>query len=71
MDQHDRELLDKQLRTVYRPPRQPGLVALAIIAIFLTDMIAGGVLIGAADSHIAANGPAVAFLDTGAPIMRN
>jgi hypothetical protein len=71
MDQHDQELLDKQLRAVYQLPRQSGLIAMAIIAIFLVGMIAGNVLTYATDSQIAANGPAVAFLDTGAPITRN
>ncbi len=71
MDHHDQELLDKQLRGIYQPQQQSGLVAMAIIAIFLVGMIAGSVLTGAADSQIAASGPAVAFLDTGVPITRN
>jgi hypothetical protein len=71
MDLHDQELLDKQLRVIYQPPRQPALVAMAIVAVFLVGMIAGVVLADTTDSQIAANGPAVAFLDTGAPITRN
>ena len=71
MDQHDQELLDKQLSAIYQPPPQSGLIATAIVAIFLFGVIAGGILTDATDSQIAANGPAVAFLDTGAPITRN
>jgi hypothetical protein len=71
MDLHDQELLDKQLRIISQPARQPGIVAMAIIAVFLVGMIAGVMLADTTDSQIAANGPAVAFLDTGAPITRN
>ena len=75
MDQHDQELLDKQLRSVASPPPQAGLVAMAIVAIFLIGVIAGSVLTAATASQASApdssSGPAVAFLDTGAPITRN
>ncbi len=71
MDQHDRELLDKQLRTVYRPPLQSGPLALAIVAIFLAGLTVGTVLTRASQPQIAANGPAMAFLDNGAPVTRN
>ena len=71
MDQHDQELLDKQLRTIYQPPRQAGIVALAIVAVFLGGMIAGSLLTDVTGSQIAADGPAVAFLDTSGPITRN
>jgi hypothetical protein len=71
VDLHDQELLDKQLRIISQPSRQPGIVAIAIVAVFLVGMIAGVVLADTTDSQIAANGPAVAFLDTGAPITRN
>jgi hypothetical protein len=71
MDWHDQELLDKQLRVVSPQVRQPGLIAMAIAAIFLVGVIAGSVLTSAGDSQVAANGPAVAYLDTGTPITRN
>ncbi len=71
MDQRDQELLDKQLRTIYQPPRQPGLVALAAVAIFLAGLIAGSMLTPASAPRSAANGPAVAFLDNGVPTTRN
>jgi hypothetical protein len=70
MDRHDQELLDKQLRAIYRPPRQDGVIILAILGIFLGGMFAGSLL--TADTvSTAVNGPALAFLDAGAPITRN
>ena len=71
MDQHDRELLDKQLRTSHRPPLQSGLVATAVVVIFLAGIIVGTLLTRVGTPQNAANGPAMAFLDTGAPITRN
>jgi hypothetical protein len=71
MDQHDQELLDKQLRAIYQPPRQAGVVVLAIVAIFLGGMIAGTLLSAETAPTTAANGPALAFLDAGAPATRN
>jgi hypothetical protein len=70
MDQHDQELLDKQLRAIYQPPRQAGVVIVAILAIFLGGMIAGS-LLSVETAPTAANGPALAFLDAGAPVTRN
>jgi hypothetical protein len=72
MDSHDQELLDKQLRSIYQPPRQPGIIILGILAVFLGGMIAGGLLSAETIKPIAnANGPALAFLDAGAPVTRN
>ena len=71
MDRRDKELLDKQLRTVYRPPLRSGPVALAIVAIFLAGLTVGTLLTRVSQPQIAANGPAMAFLDTGAPVTRN
>jgi hypothetical protein len=71
MDQHDQELLDKQLKAIYQPPRQAGVVILAILGIFLGGMIAGTLLSAETTSTTAANGPALAFLDAGAPVTRN
>ena len=72
MDRHDQELLNKQLRTIYQPPRQAGVVILAIVAIFLGGMIAGSLLTAEAVPTIAAaNGPVIALLDDGAPLTRN
>ena len=71
MDRHDQELLDKQLRAIYRPPLQSGLAAMAIVTIFLVGVIAGAALTRASTPPIAANGPAIAFLDTGAAITQN
>jgi hypothetical protein len=71
MDSHDQELLDKQLRAIYQPPRQAGVVILAIVAIFLGGVIAGTLLSAETAPTTAANGPALAFLDAGAPATRN
>jgi len=75
MNHHDQELLDKQLRAIYRPPRAPGLIAAAALTIFVAGLIAGNLMTRASApqiaAQIAANGPSLAFLDTGAPITRN
>ena len=71
MDAHDQELLDKQLRGIYQPPQPAGMIAMAIVAIFLVGMIAGNVLTDASSSPTTASGPAMALLDTGAPVTRN
>jgi hypothetical protein len=73
VDPHDQELLDKQLRAIYQPPRPAaGLAIMAIVAVFLGGMIAGGLLSAATEPIVAnANGPVVAFLDAGAPVTRN
>ena len=71
MDQHDQELLDKQLRATYPSPPQPGIIVVTILAIFLGGMIMGGLLSGQTTSTTAANRIALAFLDVGTPITRN
>jgi hypothetical protein len=70
MDLHDQELLDKQLRAVYRPPRQAGIIIIAVLAVFLGGMIAGSLLTSETVSTTV-NGPALAFLDAGIPVTRN
>jgi hypothetical protein len=71
LDQHDQELLDKQLRAIYQPPRQAGIVILAILAIFLGGMVAGSLLSAEPTPKTAVGGQALAFLDAGAPVTRN
>lgn len=44
MDQGDRELLDKQLRGLYRPSRNDGVLVLAVLAMFFVGMTLGGFL---------------------------
>jgi hypothetical protein len=70
MDQHDQELLEKQTRAIYQPPRQAGVIILGVLAIFLVGMIAGS-LLTAETVPTTANGAAIAFLDAGAPVARN
>lgn len=71
MEQRDQELLTRQLRAIDRPAGPPGLIALAILGIFLVGLIAGSMLTNAGVPRIGANGSAIAFLDSGAPITRN
>jgi hypothetical protein len=43
MDRHDQELLDKQMRML-SPPRNDGVIAVMLAAMFLVGMTLGGVL---------------------------
>jgi hypothetical protein len=43
MDRHDRELLDKQMRRL-EPPRNDGVIAVMLAAMFLVGMTLGNVL---------------------------
>jgi len=43
MDRHDRELLDKQMRRL-TPPRNGGVIAVLLAAMFLVGVAIGGVL---------------------------
>jgi hypothetical protein len=43
MNQHDRELLDKQMRRL-GPPRQDGAIAVMLAAMFLIGITVGGLL---------------------------
>jgi len=43
MDRHDRELLDKQMRSL-RPPRNDGAIAVMLAAMFLIGIGVGGLL---------------------------
>jgi hypothetical protein len=44
MDPQDQELLDKQLRNLYVPPRRDGVVIAAILAVFFGGILVGGLL---------------------------
>jgi hypothetical protein len=44
MNRRDQELLDKQLSSLHLAPRHDGVMILAILAIFLVGMTAGGFL---------------------------
>ncbi len=72
MDLHDQELLDKQLRVIYQPPRQPALVGDGNCRGFSRRHDRrrrfGGYNKFAESPQTAR---AIAFLDTGAPITRN
>ncbi len=45
MDQHDRELLDKQLGRIVPAPRNDGVLMLTITAIFIAGVTLGGALV--------------------------
>lgn len=46
MDQHDWELLEKQLRRVtHKPPRDNAIIGFTVGAIFLAGMAIGGILV--------------------------
>ena len=65
MDQHDQELLDKQLGRLVPPARNDGVLFLAVLAVFFGGMALGGFLFGyeSGPTRIAANNapPALSF----------
>jgi hypothetical protein len=44
MNRRDRELLDKQLHAIYVPPRNHGVLMLAVLAVFFAGIALGGFL---------------------------
>jgi len=44
MDQRDQELLDKQFRWLKPPPRNAGVMGLAIVAVFVGGIALGGTI---------------------------
>lgn len=44
MNRRDRELLDRQLRALYIPPRSDGVLMLAVLAVFFAGIALGGFL---------------------------
>ena len=46
MDEHDRTLLDKQMRALNPAPRHDGVLILAIVTVFLGGIIIGDLLAG-------------------------
>ena len=65
MDQRDQELLEKQLHSIYVPPRNDGVLMLAVLAVFFAGIALGGFLYAYAAEplQVAANdaGPAIAM----------
>jgi hypothetical protein len=57
MNRRDQELLDKQLSSLHLTPRHDGVMILAILAVFLVGMTAGGFLYAFTDQpmRVAAN----------------
>ena len=69
MEQHDWELLDKQVRGL-RPPRNDGVIVSSVVAVFFAGMILGGLLVPHESGlmRIASNDARTAFsLSNGAP----
>jgi hypothetical protein len=46
MDQHDQELLEKQLRAINGAPPRAGVIIVTILTVFLAGMTLGGLLAG-------------------------
>jgi hypothetical protein len=44
MNRRDKELLDKQLHAIYVPPRNDGVLMLAVLAVFFAGIALGGFL---------------------------
>lgn len=44
MNRRDQELLDKQLHAIYVPPRNDGVLMLAVVAVFLAGITLGSFL---------------------------
>jgi hypothetical protein len=66
MDPQDQELLDKQLRNLYVPPRRDGVVIAAILAVFIGGILVGGLLAEPLETtRTAANEP-IASVQNGA-----
>ena len=66
MDPQDQELLDKQLRNLYVPPRRDGVVIVAILAVFFGGILVGGLLAEPLEAmRTAANEP-IASVQNGA-----
>jgi hypothetical protein len=65
MDQHDWELLDRQLRGPNPSPRNNGGMFLTVVAIFFTGMTLGGILFAheSKPMRIASNNTAVMECD--------
>lgn len=59
MNRRDQELLDKQLHAIYVPPRNDGVLTLALLAVFFAGIALGGFLYaytsepGPGDIHVA------------------
>ena len=53
MNQSDQELLDKQLRGLYPPPRRDGMLIMTIVAVFFGGLVAWQPVVWAqrADAH--------------------
>lgn len=61
MNQRDQDLLDKQLHAVYVPPRNEGVLILAVLAVFFAGVALGGFVFAYSNEpgplHVAANVP--------------
>jgi hypothetical protein len=57
MDQHDQELLQKQLRAISTPPRRDGVIVVTMLWAFFAGMTLGGLFTGSTSepTRVAAN----------------
>jgi len=70
MNQRDWELLDKQLSGIsLSPPRNGGTIGLALIAVFLTGTVVGGIVFGQNSKQTSPSRDAMAAISflSGAP----
>ena len=67
MDQHDQQLLQKQLRAINSAPQRPGVIIVTVLMVFLTGISLGGLLAGPTteSTRVAATDVAPAILYPG------
>ena len=64
MDQHDQQLLQKQLRAINSAPQQPGVIIVTALMVFLAGISLGS-LLAAGPTSVAATDVATAMLYPG------
>ena len=64
MDQHDQQLLQKQLRAINSAPQQPGVIIVTVLMVFLAGISLGNFL-AAGPTSVAATDVAPAMLYPG------
>jgi hypothetical protein len=67
MDQHDQELLDKQLGRISPSPRRNAVILSAVIAVFLAGVTFGGFITEKTETMQIASDDAAMSLPAGAP----
>lgn len=68
MNQSDQELLDKQLRGLYPPPRRDGMLIMTIVAVFFGGLALGSLLFGHNEPTRTASNESALSSANGAPL---